>query len=110
MLPCKVGTATANRSKQHEATSAVALSTEEQLFAVSPNPATDQLLVRFGRSFTGTLSLVDATGSVVRSRAITVLANDNLHLDVLGLPNGIFYLHANDGSTKPVAQKVIILR
>lgn len=109
MLPCRMEMAAAVRSKESEAGSIV-VNPWESLFTVQPNPATDQILVRFGRPFTGLLTLLDGTGSVVQRRAITMPANDNLRLDVHDLPNGIYYLQTNDGATKPDVQKIIVLR
>ena len=77
---------------------------------VAPNPATDHLLVHFDRSFAGTLTLLDGTGRVVLSQTIAMPANDRLRMDIAHLPNGMYYLQANGGATKPATQKVIILR
>jgi hypothetical protein len=75
---------------------------EVQLY---PNPATDRLNIRFesGESSQATLRLYDASGRVVRTQAMEVIAGENtVTMELIDLSTGMYFfeLQTVDGSTR----------
>ena len=66
-------------------------------FNVYPNPATDYLTVSMGHHAGGQLRVLDATGKVALSRAVT--AEERLvELNLGALPKGIYWLELSDSA------------
>ncbi|MDQ3047633.1 MAG: T9SS type A sorting domain-containing protein [Bacteroidota bacterium] len=55
---------------------------------IFPNPATDRISIQFGEAVSGTLSLVDMTGRVVRSQSINHSEQASFNLE--GLSSGLY--------------------
>jgi hypothetical protein len=75
---------------------------EVQLY---PNPATDRLNIRFesGESSQATLRLYDASGRVVRTQAMEVIAGENtVTMELIDLSTGMYFfeLQTVEGSTR----------
>lgn len=73
-----------------------------------PNPANDLLSVDFGRTFTGTLEVLSASGIVVRSEQVKDLAKANL--PTAGLSNGAYFLRITEPGQSAQTQKFTIIR
>jgi hypothetical protein len=76
--------------------------------AIWPNPANDLLTVDFGRSFTGALEVLSASGFVVRSVQVNDLARTSL--PTTGLPNGVYFLRTVALGQPAQTQKFTIIR
>ena len=76
--------------------------------AIWPNPANDLLTVDFDRSFTGTLEVLSASGTVVRSEQVKDLSRANL--PTAGLSNGVYFLRITAPGGSAQTQKFSIIR
>jgi PKD repeat protein len=86
----------------------IVTSQEEFMSAVSsmyPNPAGDELNIRFATTFTGVLQLTDALGRVVISRQLSSAVT--AQLETAMLPNGLYTLLLNSEG-KVSTTKVLI--
>jgi len=76
--------------------------------AIWPNPANDLLTVDFGRSFTGTLEVLSASGIVVHSAKVNDLTKTSL--PTAGLPNGVYFLRFAAPGQSAQTQRFTIIR
>jgi hypothetical protein len=83
-------------------------STPSSSLTIWPNPASDLLTVDFGRSFTGTLEVLNVSGTAVRSAQVKDLPQ--ISLPTAGLPNGVYFLRVAAPGQSAQTQKFTIIR
>lgn len=84
-----------------------------RILATQPNPASDQLTIRYTTPTSGTLtlSLVDVFGRTLRTQTIMPRSagQNETTLVVSDIPNGVYFVRLNS-SRETVAQRVLIAR
>ena len=75
-----------------------------QNITIYPNPATELLSVQFAKAGSGQLYLYTASGQLLRE---SNWAGTHYHLNVNGLPEGVYFLKVQDGENT-VAQKFVV--
>ena len=84
--------------------------TDNEVFAVYPNPANDQLNVFFNSAVDSKVQLQarDLSGKVVVEEARTIQqGNNTITLEGLSLPSGVYFLQVVEGNTIRVAKFLI---
>ena len=76
--------------------------------SVSPIPATDQINIRFGQSFSGTLTLTDLAGRTGVQERLSDETQWTLNLDRSTLKNGIYILTLRDGKGQSDHRRIIL--
>ena len=78
---------------------------------IFPNPATDQLTIKFDLSIPEyfTLKMVDVRGATIKSFPAQNYFNTTLPVDISNIPAGIYYLQIN-GEQLQVVKKLVIMR
>lgn len=73
----------------------------EKEVVVYPSPANDNINVQFNQAVSGsaTISIFDATGSLVNRDQVNQITSKTFTLDVTQLPNGVYFMNVdNNGS------------
>jgi hypothetical protein len=78
--------------------------TENNIFNVYPNPASDLINVTFTENFNGSVSILNVTGKEVMTSTVNG-AQHSLSTD--GLSSGVYYVKVNDGMTSQIAKVVV---
>lgn len=74
-----------------------------EVLSVHPNPGTDRIFYTLDDqlSLTHTVTLTDITGRVVHVRV-----TGEREVDISGLPDGVYFLHVQDGERKEIAKVI----
>ena len=78
--------------------------TENNIFNVYPNPASDLINVTFTENFNGSVSILNVTGKEVMTSTVNG-AQHSLSTDALS--SGVYYVKVNDGMTSQIAKVVV---
>ena len=87
------------------------ITSQETLFSVYPNPASDALTIRLKPSTSSSLkhnvAISDIYGRIIKE--VSLLGSDELQLSVSNIPNGVYFIKLESDSSTSV-RKVIISR
>lgn len=78
---------------------------QEVGFSVSPNPASDQLLIQLLGIETASVRIVDVLGNVLLKESTI---NGSKRLDVSNFRNGVYFVIVESHGTKSITRKVIV--
>lgn len=74
-------------------------------FSISPNPATDYILLTFPDAVSAKLRMLDVNGKVVLSGNIT---GDRERLNIEGLESGLYFVEIQNANARQVSKVVVI--
>jgi hypothetical protein len=74
----------------------------EKEVVVYPSPANENINVQFNQAISGsaTISIFDATGSLVNRDQVNQITNKIFTMDVAQLPNGVYFMNVDNNGTQ----------